>query len=100
MRVSERGELTTWRWNEEELVRIQKVSNPAGGTDFLEIAEGGTGHNTYAKSLSEGNSLAGDGRGRVLSDHGKNPTEQGHQGVLTFWIWQREGVIRIFEQTD
>ena len=70
---------------------------PRKGTHFLETAERGTCHDTYRRSLSEGNSLAGDGRGRVLSEHRKKPTER---GVLTFWIWQREGLVRVLKQTD
>ena len=95
--MSERGELTTWRWNGEELIRRQKVSDRARGTHFLETAEGGTCHNTYRKSLGDENSLAGEGQGSMLSDHGKNPIEQ---GVLTFWIRQRKKLVRIVEQTD
>src|SRR5579863_7343024 len=64
---------------------------------MLETAWGGTCHNTERKRPSEGHSLAGDGRGRDLSEHGKKATEQ---GALTCWRPQREALVRIQKESD
>ena len=46
---------------------------------------------------SEAHSLAGDGRGRHLSGHGKKPTER---GPLTCWGRQKEKFVRRQKETN
>ena len=81
-RPTEKGTFTNWRRQREGLVRTQKETVRAGGTHVLETAEGETCQDMERNRPSEAHSLSGDGRGRDLSEHGKNPTER---GTLTLW---------------
>ena len=53
-KTTERGALTSWRRQRERLVRTQKESDRAWGTDFLQAAEGETRHDKGRKRPSEG----------------------------------------------
>ena len=63
-RSTERGALTSWRWQREGLVRILKETDRERGAHFLETGGGGTCQATERNQLSKGHSLPGDGRGR------------------------------------
>ena len=89
---TERGPLTSWRWQREGLVRTRKETDRPRTTHILETAEGGICQNTERNRLSEAHSRSRDGRGRNLSGHRKKPTEG---GTLTNWRRQREGFVRI-----
>ena len=92
---TERGALTSWRRQREGLVRIQIETDRARCTNSLGTVEGGTCQDTERNRPSEVHSLSGNGRGRDLSGHGKNPTER---SALTFWRQQREGLVRIWKE--
>ena len=96
-KLTEQVALTPWRWQREGLVKTWKKIDQARGTHSLEIAEGGTCQDTEKNRLSEGHSLAGDGRGRNLSRHRKKLTEQ---VALTLWRWQREGLVKTWKKID
>ena len=71
---TERGALTSWRRQREELVRIRKEIDRSRSTHFLETAGGGTRQDKERNRPSEGYSLPGDGKGRDLSGHRKKST--------------------------
>ena len=119
---TDRGTLTNWRWQREELVRTQKETDRPRHTYGLETteAEGGMYQNTERNRPREAHSLSGDGRGKDFSGHGKKPPEQGilttcrqqreglvrtqkeqtGQGALTLWRRQREGLVRAWKEAD
>jgi hypothetical protein len=94
---TERGELTSWRRQREGLVRTQKETNQARGTDALETASGGDCQDTERNRPTEGHSQAEDGIGRGLLGHEKEPTER---GALTNWRRHREGLVRTRKEID
>ena len=49
------------------------------------------------KEPSEAHVRSEEGRGRDLSGHGKIQAEQ---GALTNWRWEREGLVRTWDETD
>ena len=92
----DRGVLTSWRRQREELVRIQKdtdreVHSPTGDS------RGRTSQDTERNRCTDAHSRPEDGKRRGLSGHGKQPTKR---GVLTFWRRQREGLVRTWKETD
>ena len=80
-KLTKQGALTTWRRQREEFVRTLKEIDRARGTHVLETADNGTCQDTEGNRPSKGHSLPGDGRGRDLSGHRKEPTQR---RVLTF----------------
>jgi hypothetical protein len=72
---TEKGPLTSWRLQREELVKTQKEPYRARPTHFLETAGGETCQDTQRNQLSEAHSRTEDDRGRDLSGHGKISTE-------------------------
>jgi len=121
-KLTRQGPLTFWRSQREGVVRIQKESNRARDTHFLEIAEkglvrtqketnqlrvrgtykletteGGTCQDIQRNQLSKGHLLSGDSRGGYLSGHRWKLTDQ---GALTNWRWQEEGLVRTQKETD
>ena len=103
------GLVSTWRESDratgthqletegEGLVSTRKESDCVAGTHWLETGEGGTCQHTERKRLSDGHSLPGDHRGRVLSGHGKTATER---QALTSWRSQRGRIVRTQEKSD
>ena len=77
MKPTGRGPLTAWRRQKERLVRTWKWTDRPRRTHKLETAEGGTCQDTEANRPTEAHSHPGDGRGRHLSGHAKNPTDRG-----------------------
>ena len=75
-KVTEQGAHTCWRRQREGLIRSQKESNRVRSTHSLETAEGGAHQNTERKRLNKGYSLSRDSRGRDISGHRKEATEQ------------------------
>jgi hypothetical protein len=69
------------------LIRIWKEINILRGTHRLKTTEGEISQNKERKKWREGNSLAGDHRGRGKSGHRKTETEQ---ESLTLWRPQRK----------
>jgi hypothetical protein len=78
-------------------VRIREENDRAKGTHVLGTVEGETYQDTKRNRPSERCSLPGGDRGRVLSGHGKKPTER---GALTSWGQKRERLVRIQKETD
>ena len=95
---ADRGALTSWRRQREELVRTQKETDRPRRTHFLETAEGGTCQDmertdrlrrthiletagggtcqdTERNGPTEAHSHPGDGMGWDLSGHRKKPTD-------------------------
>ena len=66
---TDRGALTSWRWQREGPVSTQKETDRPRHTHFLEIVEGGTCQETETNRLTDAHSHPGDGRGRDLSGH-------------------------------
>ena len=110
---TERGALTSWRWEREGLVRTQKETDRPRRTHFLEMAPGGTCQDTERNRPREAHSPSGDGIGSDLSGHGKKSTDRGApagdgigrdlsghtinatgRGALTSWRAQIEGQVR------
>src|SRR5947208_2050200 len=50
---TERGSLTSWRWQREGLVRTRKETDRASHTHHLEMAEGRTCHDTQRNRPSK-----------------------------------------------
>ena len=75
---SEQGALTSWRAQRGGQVRIQKETDQARSTHFLEMAEGGTSQDMEGEQPSKGCSLPGDPRGRDKWDMEKNQPNKGH----------------------
>ena len=96
-KATERGALTSWRWQRKGLIRTWKESDRARRTHFLEMAEGRTCQDTEINQPSEGYSRSGDSRGSDLSRHGKKSTKR---GVLTNWRRQREGLVRTRKEIE
>ena len=96
---TDRGALTLWRRQREELVRTQKETDRPRRTHKLETAEGGTCQDTESNRSTEAHSHPGDDRGRNLSGHGKKPTDRGALTSLS-WRRQREGLVRTQKETD
>ena len=94
---TERGVLTNWRWYRVRFVRIRKETDRERHTHCLETAEGEICQDTERNRQSKAHSPTGGGRGRDLSEHGKDQTEQ---GALTPWRRQREGFVRTRKETD
>ena len=94
---TDRGALTNWRRQWEELVRTRKETDRPRRTHVLEKAEGGTCQDTQGNRPTEAHSRPGDDRGRDLSGHARKPTDR---GALTFWRRQREGLVRTRKETD
>jgi hypothetical protein len=94
---AEQGPLTNWKQPREGLVRKRKETDRARPTHKLETAEERTCQGMERNRASEAHSLAGDHRGRYLSEHGKKPTEQ---GPLTNWRRQKKGLVRTQKETD
>ena len=94
---TDRGPLTSWRRQTEELVRTPKESDRPRPTHILETADRGTCQDTERIRPTEAHSLPGDGRQRNLSGHQKNPTDQ---GPLTNWRWQTDGLVRTPKESD
>ena len=94
---TKRGALTNWRQQREELVRTRKEAVRVRHTHFLETAEAETRQDKERIRPSKAHSLSGDSRGRYLSGHGKNPTEQ---GTLTNWIQQRGRLVTTRNEKD
>ena len=78
-------------------MRTWKQTNRRKDTHSLEIVEGGACQDMERSRPSEGHSLPGNGRGRDLLGHRKEPTDQ---GALTSWRRQREGVVRSRKATN
>ena len=64
---TDRGALTTWRQQTEELVRIPEESDRPRPTHILEMADRRTCQDTERIRPTEAHSPPGDGRGRDLS---------------------------------
>ena len=117
---TDRGTLTSWRWQREGLVGTGKETDQARRTHVLGTAEGGTCHDTERNKPrrahsptedgrgressgsernrpTEARSLSGDSRGRELSGHGKKQTDR---GTLTHWRWQMDGLVRTRKEID
>ena len=77
-------------------LRSRKDTDRARRTHILETAEGRTCQDTKRNRTREAYSRSGDGRGRDLSGHGKKQTKL---GALTFWRWQRVGLVRTRKET-
>jgi len=89
--------LTYWRWQREGVIRTWKECHRARRTHSLVTVEGGTCQDMERRRLREEHSLPGDGRGKDLSRHGKNATEQ---GTLTSWRWQRDRLVWIQKECN
>ena len=89
-RRGSRGALTFWKWQRDGHVMVRKITDSPSCTHFLQIKDGGTCQNTEKNRACSAHSLAGNGRGRDLSKHGKKPTQQ---RALTSWRRQREGLV-------
>ena len=119
-RPADRRALTNCRWDREGLVRTWKETDRLTRTHFLETASGGICQDMERNQPSDAHSLSGDGIGRDLSGHRKNPTEQGaltswrgirrdlsghgknptERRVLTTWRWHRERAVRTRKESD
>jgi len=97
-------------------LRLQKDSNWAWGTHFLEMAEGWTSQNMDTKitNQAKGHSHPGNSRERDKSEHGRKQLREGHshpgdgrrrdklrhgkkatkKGALTYWRWQMDRHVR------
>ena len=75
---------------------MEKIDRPRR-THQLETPEGETCQDMERNRPTEADSHSGDGRERDLSGHGKKPNDR---GGLTFWRWQREGLVRTWKETD
>ena len=96
-RLTERGKLTNWGQQREGHVRTRKETDRARCAHVLEMAKEGACQGTERNRPSEAHSRSRDGKGRGLSGHGKKQTER---GALTFWRWQRKGLVRAWKKTD
>ena len=94
---TDRGPLTSWRRQREQLVRIPKQSDRPRPTHILEAADRGTCQDTETIRPTEAHSPTGDGRQSDLSGQRNNPTDQ---GPLTNWRRQTERLVRTPKQSD
>ena len=94
---TDRGALTSWRRQREQLVRTPKEFDRPRRTHSLETAEGSTCQNTERIRPTEAHSHTGDGRGSNLSGHRKKSTDR---GALTLWRRQREQHVRTPKEID
>ena len=76
-KLTERGALTSWRRQRDEIVRTRKEFDRARGTHVLESAENGTCQGTKRNQLSKGYSLPRDDKGWDMSGHGQKLAEPG-----------------------
>ena len=96
-RRGSRGALTLWKWQRDGHVMARKKTDRPICTHFLQITDRGTCQDTERNRACDAHSLAGNGRGRDLSKHGKELTQQ---RALTCWRRQREGLVRTCKQLD
>ena len=96
-KLTDRGALTSWRRQKGGVVRIRKETDQPRCTHQLETAEGVTCQDTQRNRPTEAHSHPGDGGGRDLSGHAKKLTDR---GPLTNSRRQREGLVRIWKETD